>query len=297
MTFVGPTPELLELLGDKTAARRLAASAGVPVLPGAEKPVSSPAEARKIASEIGYPVIVKAAMGGGGRGMRVVYDAEQFGCPRAGSAERGQVRVRRCRGLPRKIPAARQAHRSANSCAMNTATCCIFTNAIAPCSGATKKLWKSHRPATSPEKIRAELCEAAVRIARKARYRNAGTVEFLYDVDSQQLVLHRSESAHSGGAHRHGSGHRYGHRALANSCRRKATSCTKPPLSLRAGKDSAVRLRAAVPRHHRGSGKKFRARLRQVTTYRSPAGFGIRLDGGTAYSGALLAAVLRFVAR
>src|SRR5258707_2031381 len=71
ITFVGPTPALLELLGDKTAARRLAASAGVPVLPGTEEPVKSASEAHTIAREIGYPVIVKASMGGGGRGMRV----------------------------------------------------------------------------------------------------------------------------------------------------------------------------------------------------------------------------------
>ncbi len=76
--FVGPPPNLLELLGDKTAARRLAASAGVPVLPGTENPVKSAAEAQKIAREIGYPIIVKAAMGGGGRGMRVVHDAAQM---------------------------------------------------------------------------------------------------------------------------------------------------------------------------------------------------------------------------
>src|SRR5882724_13717201 len=72
ITFVGPTPELLELLGDKTAARGLAISAAVPVLPGTEKPIKSFAEAKKIAAAIGYPVMVKAAMGGGGRGMRVV---------------------------------------------------------------------------------------------------------------------------------------------------------------------------------------------------------------------------------
>src|SRR5246500_3048485 len=78
ITFVGPTPALLELLGDKTAARRLASSANVPVLPGTEESVKSPAEAHKIASEIGYPVIVKAAMGGGGRGMRVVRDSTEL---------------------------------------------------------------------------------------------------------------------------------------------------------------------------------------------------------------------------
>src|SRR5712672_2330811 len=78
ITFVGPPPNLLELLGDKTAARRLAASAGVPVLPGTENPVKSGLEAQKIAREIGYPLIVKAAMGGGGRGMRVVHDSAQL---------------------------------------------------------------------------------------------------------------------------------------------------------------------------------------------------------------------------
>src|ERR1700719_1696445 len=78
ITFVGPTPALLELLGDKTAARRLAASAGVPVLPGTEEPVKSSTEAHKIAGEIGYPIIVKASTGGGGRGMRVVHDATQL---------------------------------------------------------------------------------------------------------------------------------------------------------------------------------------------------------------------------
>src|SRR5947209_9277204 len=78
ITFVGPTPDLLELLGDKTAARRLAASAGVPVLPGTEESVNSAKEAQQIARDIGYPVIVKAAMGGGGRGMRVVHDAAQL---------------------------------------------------------------------------------------------------------------------------------------------------------------------------------------------------------------------------
>src|ERR1700720_2274735 len=81
ITFVGPTPALLELLGDKTAARKLAASAGVPVLPGTEDPVKSAGEAQKIAQEIGYPVIVKAAMGGGGRGMRVVRDPSQLAHP------------------------------------------------------------------------------------------------------------------------------------------------------------------------------------------------------------------------
>src|SRR5260370_31416550 len=78
ITFVGPTPELLELLGDKTAARGLAISAGGPVLPGTEKPVQSFVEGKKIAAEIGYAGMGKTAMGGGGRGRREVRGEEDL---------------------------------------------------------------------------------------------------------------------------------------------------------------------------------------------------------------------------
>src|SRR4051794_6174377 len=71
IAFVGPNEHILELLGDKTAARRLAQQAGLPVIPGTEEPVSDPAQAARVAGEIGFPLIVKAAFGGGGRGMRV----------------------------------------------------------------------------------------------------------------------------------------------------------------------------------------------------------------------------------
>src|SRR6185312_16598765 len=72
ITFVGPSAELLDLLGDKTAARRLAQKAGVRVVPGTEQPVTNPKQAAKVPEEIGFPLIIKAAFGGGGRGMRVV---------------------------------------------------------------------------------------------------------------------------------------------------------------------------------------------------------------------------------
>ena len=77
ITFVGPSTRILELLGDKTAARRLAQSAGIPVIPGTEQPVSDPDEAKRSAGEIGFPLMVKAAFGGGGRGMRMVRSAAQ----------------------------------------------------------------------------------------------------------------------------------------------------------------------------------------------------------------------------
>src|SRR5919202_6439330 len=78
ITFVGPSAELLELLGDKTAARRLAQQAGLPVVPGTEEPVRQYAEVSKAARRIGFPLIIKAAFGGGGRGMRVVHQADDL---------------------------------------------------------------------------------------------------------------------------------------------------------------------------------------------------------------------------
>src|SRR5690348_14473220 len=72
ITFIGPNAELLELLGDKTEARKLAQRAGIPVVPGTESPVTDAKHAEKIARQIGFPLIIKAAFGGGGRGMRVV---------------------------------------------------------------------------------------------------------------------------------------------------------------------------------------------------------------------------------
>ena len=72
ITFIGPRAELLEMMGDKTAARALAIKLGVPVLPGTEEPVTERGEALRVAKKIGFPLIIKAAFGGGGRGMRVV---------------------------------------------------------------------------------------------------------------------------------------------------------------------------------------------------------------------------------
>src|SRR5204863_3583568 len=75
LIFVGPRPELLDMMGDKTSARALAQKINVPVLPGNEQAISNRDEAWKVAREIGFPLIIKAAFGGGGRGMRVVHKA------------------------------------------------------------------------------------------------------------------------------------------------------------------------------------------------------------------------------
>jgi pyruvate carboxylase len=289
ITFVGPTPGLLELLGDKTAARRLAASAGVPVLPGTEEAVKSASEAHTIAREIGYPVIVKASMGGGGRGMRVVHDAAQLDA----RLEEAQGEARSAFGdasvfLEKFVPRARH----------------IEVQILADHHGNLLHLWerdcsvqRRHQkvvevaPAANlPASVRAELCEAALRIGHKANYHNAGTVEFLYDVNASKWyfieVNPRIQVEHTVTEMVTGIDLVQAQIRIAQGCK-----LHEAPLSL--PKQEEVPLYGAALQCRvttEDPEKNFAPDYGKISTYRSPAGFGIRLDGGTAYAGALLAA-------
>ena len=189
ITFVGPTPNLLELLGDKTAARKLAASAGVPTLPGTEDPVQSPEEAKRIAKEIGYPVIVKAAFGGGGRGMRVVRDETQLAASLEEAQGEAQVGVRRCKRASSKNICRARGILKCRFSATRTETCCISTSAIAPSSGGTKKWSRLRLPRISPRMFAMNSAMPRSSSRAKPNYRNAGTVEFLFDADEQKVYF------------------------------------------------------------------------------------------------------------
>jgi pyruvate carboxylase len=289
ITFVGPTPALLELLGDKTAARRLAASAGVPVLPGTEDPVKSASEAQKIAQEIGYPVIVKAAMGGGGRGMRVVRDPSQL----AASLEEAQGEARSAFGdasvfLEKYLPRAR--HLEVQILADHHGNLLHLYERDCSVQRRHQKVVEVAPAANLPPGIREELCEAAVRLARKANYRNAGTVEFLYDVDAQKWyfieVNPRIQVEHTVTEMVTGIDLVQSQILVA-----QGHSLHDPPMSL--PKQENVPLYGAALQCRvttEDPEKNFAPDYGKISTYRSPAGFGIRLDGGTAYAGAVLAA-------
>jgi pyruvate carboxylase len=287
--FVGPTPDLLELLGDKTAARRLAASAGVAVLPGTAEPVKTTAAAHKAADEIGYPVMVKAAMGGGGRGMRVVHDAgeldrlleEAQGEARSAFGD-GSVFLEKYLARARHLEVQILGDEHGDLLHLYERDCSVQRR--------HQKVVEVAPAANLPAGVRSELCEAAVKLSRKAGYKNAGTVEFLYDVDNAKFYfievnpriqvehtvtemvtgidLVRSQILVAQGHHLH-----------------------EAPLSLPAqGKiplyGSALQCRVTTE----DPSNNFAPDYGKISTYRSPAGFGIRLDGGTAYAGAILAA-------
>ncbi len=289
IAFVGPTPDLLELLGDKTAARRLAASAGVPVLPGTEQAVSTAEEAQRIAAKIGFPVIVKAAMGGGGRGMRVVDDPDQL----AARLEEAQGEAKSAFGdaavfLEKYLPRAR--HIEVQILADEHGSLLHLYERDCSVQRRHQKVVEVAPALNLPDGIRAEICEAAVQIARKANYRNAGTVEFLYDVDSQKWyfieVNPRIQVEHTVTEMVTGIDIVRSQILIA-----QGHKLHEEPLSLpEQGKiplyGAALQCRVTTedPEKH------FAPDYGRLSTYRSPAGFGIRLDGGTAYAGALLAA-------
>jgi pyruvate carboxylase len=288
ITFIGPTAELLELLGDKTTARGLAISAGVPVLPGTEKPVRSAAEARKIAAQIGYPVMVKAAMGGGGRGMRVVRDETELesrleDAQNEALSSFGDASVflekflARARHLEVQILA--DAH--GNLLHLYERDCSVQRR--------HQKVVEVAPAANLPDSVRTELCDAAAQLARKAKYRNAGTVEFLYDVDSQKWyfieVNPRIQVEHTVTEMVTGID-------LVRAQILVAQGYSLHDETMRLPRQENVPLYGAALQCRvttEDPEKNFAPDYGKISTYRSPAGFGIRLDGGTAYAGASLA--------
>src|SRR5438876_821062 len=289
LIFVGPPPSLLALLGDKTAARRLAASAGVAVLPGTENAVKSAAEAHKIAREIAFPVIVKAAMGGGGRGMRVVHDATQLDA----LLEEAQSEARSAFGdasvfLEKYLPRAR--HLEVQILADHHGNLLHLYERDCSVQRRHQKVVEVAPAANLAASIRAELCDAAVELARKAGYCNAGTVEFLYDVDSRHWyfieVNPRIQVEHTVTEMVTGIDLVRSQILVA-----QGHKLHEPPMDLPNQQNvplngAALQCRVTTEDPE----KNFAPDYGKLSTYRSPAGFGIRLDGGTAYAGATLAA-------
>jgi acetyl-CoA carboxylase biotin carboxylase subunit len=182
IAFIGPTADQIRLMGDKAAARKLAQELGIPVVPGSPGPVEDPDDALKIAGEIGFPVIIKAAAGGGGKGMRVAADADAFvqafGMARNealaafGNAE---VYVEKFLARPRHVEIQVMGDRHGKVMHMGERDCSIQRRH-------QKLLEEAPSPALTDE-LRQQMGDAAVRAAKHIGYLGAGTVEFLLDED------------------------------------------------------------------------------------------------------------------
>ena len=186
--FIGPDPEVIRLMGDKARARRVMKKAGVPVLPGSDGVVESEEKALKVAKDVGYPVLIKAAAGGGGRGMRVVRapgDLSQAFKTAQREAEAAfgvrDVYVEKCVDDPRHIEFQILADHHGNVIHLGERECSIQRRH-------QKLVEESPSPALS-EKMRRRMGNLVVDAAKAVQYVNAGTFEFLLDKDGHYYFL------------------------------------------------------------------------------------------------------------
>jgi acetyl-CoA carboxylase biotin carboxylase subunit len=182
--FIGPQPRAIELMGDKIQARRAMQEAGIPILPGSPEPLESEAEARSRAREIGFPVIVKAAAAGGGRGMRVVRQEAELGTAletasneAAAAFKNGDVYIERFIERPRHIEIQVLADEHGGCVYLGDRECSIQRRH-------QKLLEEAPSPIMTPE-LRRRMGEAAVTACRAIGYSSAGTFEFLLDEDQE----------------------------------------------------------------------------------------------------------------
>jgi acetyl-CoA carboxylase biotin carboxylase subunit len=180
--FIGPRPEVIRIMGDKVEARRTMVNAGVPILPGSPDPIESAEEAIALAKEIGFPVIIKAAAGGGGRGMRIVRNEEEL----AGNLElaqsealaafkNGAVYIERYIERPRHIEIQVLADEYGNVIHLGERECSIQRRH-------QKLLEEAPSPVITPSQ-REEMGVVAVKACQEIGYSSAGTFEFLLDED------------------------------------------------------------------------------------------------------------------
>src|SRR5215210_4676810 len=182
--FIGPRASVIQMMGDKVEARRAMKEAGVPILPGSPEPLESEEEALRLAREIGFPVIVKAAAGGGGRGMRIVRTEEELGpaletasTEAAAAFKNGDVYIERYIERPRHIEIQVLADEHGDCIHLGERECTIQRRH-------QKLLEEAPSPVLKPE-LREKMGAAAVAACKKIGYANAGTFEFLLDEDDQ----------------------------------------------------------------------------------------------------------------
>ena len=285
--FIGPTPQVMRSLGNKVSARELAVAAGVPVMPATPPLPRDAAGCARLAAGIGYPVMLKASWGGGGRGMRVIEGEAQLAemvaaARREAAAAFGndevylEKLVRRARHVEVQI----LGDTHGNLVHLFERDCTVQRR--------NQKVVERAPAVYLDDARRAELCELGLRIGRAVGYQNAGTVEFLQDADTGRFhfievnpriqVEHTVTEAVTG-------------IDIVKAQIRLAEGATigDPASGVPAQPDIRINGHAMQCRvTSEDPENAFIPDYGRITAYRSPAGFGVRLDAGTAYTGAII---------
>lgn len=185
MIFVGPSGDTIRLMGDKVSARQVAEKAGVPTVPGSDGRIEDIEEARAVADKTGFPVMIKAAAGGGGRGIRIVADMAEF----EHQAPQAKAEAEAAFGdgglyIEKVIESARHIEVQVLGDGENVIHCYERECSL---QRRRQKVWEEAPAAVMPANVRDKLCQAAVALAVSVNYKGAGTVEFLYDDKTQDF--------------------------------------------------------------------------------------------------------------
>jgi acetyl-CoA carboxylase biotin carboxylase subunit len=258
LAFIGPPAPAIRAMGEKTEARRRMAKAGVPIVPGTTEPLGDAEAALRAADEIGYPVLLKAAAGGGGKGMRVAGTPEEVrkGFDQASSEARSAfgddaIYLEKFVERPRHVEIQVLADRFGNTIHLGERECSVQRR--------HQKLIEESPSTAVDLDLRLRMGEAAVKAAQAVGYLSAGTVEFLLDQQGKFYFLEmntRLQVEHPGRAPRHRDGLRGGHRAGA------ATHRGRRAHDLSQSADASAGSRHRVPHHGRGSVRQLPARHR-----------------------------------
>ena len=287
LVFIGPTPSTMRMLGNKVAARNLAQSAGVPVMPATPALPAEFAASSALAAQVGYPVMLKASWGGGGRGMRIIENDAQLAellpiARREAQAAFGNAEVyleklvRRARHIEVQI----LGDTHGNLVHLYERDCTVQRR--------NQKVVERAPAAFLSDAQRAELCAAALKIGRAAHYCNAGTVEFLQDADSGRFyfieVNPRIQVEHTVTEMVTGVDLVKAQIRIAAGARIGDGASGVPAQADISLSAHALQCRVTTEDPENN----FVPDYGRLTAYRSPAGFGVRLDAGTAYAGAVI---------
>ncbi|KAK2465629.1 hypothetical protein APHAL10511_002173 [Amanita phalloides] len=281
IAFVGPSPDVIDELGDKTKARQLAMRVGVPVVPGTPGPVASYEEGLSFVKEYGFPVIIKAAMGGGGRGMRVVREHSDFeqSFARAVSEAKaafgdGTVFIERFLERPRHIEVQLLADAEGNVIHLFERDCSVQRRhqKVVEVAPATHLL----------DEIRQAILDDAIKLAKSVGYRNAGTAEFLVDQAGRHYFIEinpRIQVEHTITEEITGID-------IVAAQIQIAAGATLPQLGLTqeaiTKRGFAIQCRITTE----DASQNFQPDTGKIEVYRSAGGNGVRLDASSGFAGA-----------
>lgn len=283
IAWVGPPHHVIDAVGDKVSARNLAAEANVPTVPGTPGPIEDVADAEKFVAEYGFPVIIKAAFGGGGRGMRVVREGEDIrdAFNRAVSEAKtafgnGTVFIERFLDKPKHIEVQLLADGQGNVVHLFERDCSVQRR--------HQKVVEIAPAVNLPVAVRDAILKDAVKLARTANYRNAGTAEFLVDNQNRHYFIEinpRIQVEHTITEEITGIDIVAAQIQIAAGATLEDLGLTQDRITIRG---CAIQCRITTEDPAKG----FQPDTGRIEVYRSAGGNGVRLDGGNGFAGAVI---------